>query len=105
MTGWSQLRSLALRARRAREDEQLDLPSLARVRDFWIRAVLRLCRGDKTRAARLLGIGRSTLYRRVEEMGSEPRWSRRRRRPSDFLPPTRTCPATRAVMSSFLTRT
>jgi DNA-binding NtrC family response regulator len=39
-----------------------------------IAQVLRECRGNRTAAARALGIGRRTLYSKLERLGLEPRW-------------------------------
>lgn len=47
-------------------DEQ-GLPTLAQVEDRYIRHVLERVDGNKRQAARLLGIGRRTLYRRLGE--------------------------------------
>ena len=43
-------------------------PSLAQAEAQHIRAALVLADGNKSRAARLLGISRTTLYRKVEEL-------------------------------------
>lgn len=37
----------------------------AQIVDLWIRHVLTMCRGNKTVAARVLGIDRRSLYRRL----------------------------------------
>jgi len=39
-----------------------------------IAQVLRECRGNRTAAARALGIGRRTLYSKLERLGVEPKW-------------------------------
>ncbi len=47
-------------------DETVIVP-LAELEAWAIARALRLCRGRVTEAARRLGIGRSTLYRKIEE--------------------------------------
>ena len=42
------------------------------VRDLHIRRVLELCQGDRARAARVLGIGKTTVYRFIKQFGSRP---------------------------------
>jgi DNA-binding NtrC family response regulator len=39
---------------------------------------LRQCRGNRSAAARALGIGRRTLYTKMEKLGIEPSWGPRR---------------------------
>ena len=46
------------------------MPTLAEVEDRYIRWVLHRLEGNKRQAARVLGIGRRTLYRRLE--GKDP---------------------------------
>ncbi|MCG5535904.1 sigma-54-dependent transcriptional regulator [Ectothiorhodospira mobilis] len=50
--------------------EDAPMPTLAEVEDRYIRWVLHRLEGNKRQAARVLGIGRRTLYRRLE--GSHP---------------------------------
>jgi two-component system, NtrC family, response regulator AtoC len=47
--------------------DQQALPTLAQVEDRYIRHVLERAEGNKRQAAKLLGIGRRTLYRRLGE--------------------------------------
>jgi len=47
--------------------------SLRRLEDEYIRTVLRHTGGNRNRAARLLGIDRRTLYRRLRRMRGDPR--------------------------------
>ena len=42
------------------------------VRDLHIRRVLRFCQGDRARAAQVLGIGKTTIYRYIKQFGSGP---------------------------------
>jgi DNA-binding NtrC family response regulator len=39
---------------------------------------LRQCRGNRSAAARALGIGRRTLYTKMDKLGIEPSWEPRR---------------------------
>lgn len=43
---------------------------LERVRDLYVKRVLEMCRGNRARAAQMLGIGRSSLYRILKRMGA-----------------------------------
>lgn len=47
------------------------LPTLEQRNARYIRRVMRLCRGNVTLAARVMGIGRATLYRKVSELQLE----------------------------------
>jgi hypothetical protein len=47
------------------------LPTLRARQDRYIRRVVALCGGDLTNAARVLGVGRATLYRRAAKLGIE----------------------------------
>ena len=51
--------------------------SLRRLEDEYIRTVLRHTGGNRNQAARLLGIDRRTLYRRLRRMRGEPRGQER----------------------------
>ena len=55
------------------------LRTLAEIRNWYLHYVLRELRGDITKAARQLRIGRATLYRLVEEAGIDHRALRNRR--------------------------
>ena len=56
------------RARFVVIDEQIeDLPSLDELEARYIRRVMEMVGGNKSKAAEILGLGRSTLYRRLEK--------------------------------------
>lgn len=50
---------------------QDSLPTLAAVENDYIRHVLQTVNGNKRKAANILGIGRRTLYRRLEEIAAQ----------------------------------
>jgi len=50
-------------------DDPSELVSLEVVERMYILRVIDACKGNKSRAARVLGIGRKTLYRRLESLG------------------------------------
>jgi len=50
-------------------DDPSELVSLEVVERKYILRVIDACKGNKSRAARVLGIGRKTLYRRLESLG------------------------------------
>lgn len=59
--------------RPSRKDEPIVLDQfLARIEEELIRRALRRAKGNKTRAARLLGMTRPRLYRRLVQLGLEP---------------------------------
>ncbi len=45
--------------------------TLEQVQETYVRRVMRACEGDVTTAARVLGMGRATLYRWVDRMQIE----------------------------------
>ncbi len=51
-------------------DDPADLVALAEMERRYVRRVLSACGGNKTQAARVLGIDRRSLYRRLEEPGA-----------------------------------
>lgn len=55
-------------------------PTLAEAEYAHILRALEFTGGDKTRAARILGIGRKTIYRKLEEMENPNRESKPARR-------------------------
>ncbi len=59
------------------------LPSLAEVERAHIARVLEVCGGNKKRAARILGLPRATLYRRIERYGLAPASASRLSRPAE----------------------
>ncbi|MDQ7006036.1 MAG: sigma-54 dependent transcriptional regulator [Acidobacteriota bacterium] len=58
------------------------LPTLAEVERAHIARVLEVCGGNKKRAARILGLPRATLYRRIERYGLAPLPATRPTRPA-----------------------
>jgi two-component system response regulator HydG len=50
-------------------DDPTELASLEVVERKYILRVVEACKGNKSKAARVLGIGRKTLYRRLESLG------------------------------------
>jgi DNA-binding NtrC family response regulator len=50
-------------------DDPTELASLEVVERKYILRVVQACKGNKSKAARVLGIGRKTLYRRLESLG------------------------------------
>ncbi len=55
--------------------EQLALREWVDLAETWlITRTLRRCSGNRSAAARALGIGRRTLYAKMEKLGIEPRW-------------------------------
>jgi two-component system response regulator HydG len=50
-------------------DDPTEIISLEEVEKRYILRVVEACRGNKSKAARALGIGRKTLYRRLESFG------------------------------------
>jgi len=65
--------------RRARNDvgqDALPLRDWVALAEAWrITQALREARGNRSAAARALGIGRRTLYSKMEKLGLEPTWS------------------------------
>ncbi len=58
----------------------LQLRAWVRRAEAWrIVQALRECRGNRTAAARVLGIGRRTLYNKIDRLGAEP-WAALARR-------------------------
>lgn len=74
--GASGLEELERRARSADGDPPLPLREWVALAEAWrIAQALRQTRGNRSAAARLLGIGRRTLYTKMEKLGLEPTWS------------------------------
>jgi DNA-binding NtrC family response regulator len=79
--GWhgpetSGLEELERRARSADGSPALPLREWVALAEAWrIAQALRQTRGNRSAAARLLGIGRRTLYTKMEKLGLEPTWS------------------------------
>ena len=58
------------------EDRKLSLREWVDLAEAWrITQVLRDCGGNRSAAARALGIGRRTLYAKMEKLGISPTWS------------------------------
>lgn len=50
-------------------NEEGDFPTLGELTDRYSDFILQVCKGNKTEAARVLGIDRRTFYRRIERNG------------------------------------
>ena len=69
------LEELEARARQANGDSSLPLRDWVALAEAWrIAQALRETRGNRSAAARALGIGRRTLYSKMEKLGLEPVW-------------------------------
>ena len=69
------LDELERRARLSNDDRPLRLREWIDLAEAWrIAQALRETRGNRAAAARLLGIGRRTLYTKMEKLGLEPTW-------------------------------
>jgi DNA-binding NtrC family response regulator len=70
------LGELERRARRGDGRAALPLRDWVALAEAWrIAQALRETRGNRSAAARALGIGRRTLYSKMEKLGLEPSWS------------------------------
>jgi DNA-binding NtrC family response regulator len=73
--GEPDLAELERRARAARANGELPLREWLALAEAWrITQALRACRGNRSAAARVLGIGRRTLYAKMEKLGIVPSW-------------------------------
>lgn len=71
----SQLRDLEGEARARNGGRPLPLRDWVAMAEAWrIAEALREARGNRTAAARALGIGRRTLYSKMEKLGLAPVW-------------------------------
>jgi DNA-binding NtrC family response regulator len=63
-------------AERVESKRPLTLRSWLDLAEAWrITAALRACRGNRSAAARALGIGRRTLYAKMDKLGITPTWN------------------------------
>ena len=70
------LEELEARARAANGGSPLPLKDWVALAEAWhIASALRRCRGNRSAAARQLGIGRRTLYAKMEKLGLTPVWT------------------------------
>ena len=70
-----QLEELEEKARHANGGQSLPLRDWVALAEAWrIAQALRETRGNRSAAARALGIGRRTLYSKMEKLGLEPIW-------------------------------
>ncbi len=77
--------------RRARQSggSALSLREWVALAEAWrIAQALRDCRGNRSAAARALGIGRRTLYTKLEKLGLVPEWVRVPGRATNSVPAT-----------------
>ena len=73
--GGLRLEDLEAHARRANGGRALPLRDWVAVAEAWrIAQALRETRGNRSAAARVLGIGRRTLYAKMEKLGLTPVW-------------------------------
>jgi DNA-binding NtrC family response regulator len=73
--GELRLDELERRARGANGERPLPLRAWVELAEAWrIAQALRQTRGNRSAAARELGIGRRTLYSKIEKLGLEPSW-------------------------------
>jgi DNA-binding NtrC family response regulator len=76
--GELRLEDLEARARRAHGERALPLRDWVALAEAWrIAQALRDARGNRAAAARALGIGRRTLYTKMEKLGLTPVWTLR----------------------------
>jgi DNA-binding NtrC family response regulator len=81
------LDELERRARRGNGRAALPLRDWVALAEAWrITQALRETRGNRSAAARALGIGRRTLYSKMEKLGLEPSWGLARSRVAKALP-------------------
>ena len=74
--GCLDLTELEQRARRAHGNGSLPLREWVALAEAWrISQALAEARGNRSAAARALGIGRRTLYSKIEKLGLVPSWS------------------------------
>jgi len=70
-----QLSDLERQARERNGGRPIPLRDWVELAEAWrIAQALRSCAGNRSAAARELGIGRRTLYAKMEKLGIEPRW-------------------------------
>jgi len=75
------LGDLERRARNGNDRAGLPLREWIALAEAWrIALALREARGNRSAAARALGIGRRTLYSKMEKLGLEPTWNVSRHR-------------------------
>ena len=75
--GWNDEFGEFLRqANQTQGDAPLSLRAWTDLAEAWkITKTLRECRGNRSAAARALGIGRRTLYAKMEKLGITPSWT------------------------------
>jgi DNA-binding NtrC family response regulator len=74
--GELRLAELEARARYANGGEPLALKDWVALAEAWhIAGALRACHGNRSAAARTLGIGRRTLYAKMEKLSLAPVWA------------------------------
>lgn len=69
-------RFLRFAVQREPTDSPMTLRAWVDLAEAWrITRALKECRGNRSAAARALGIGRRTLYAKMDKLGIEPTWS------------------------------